>query len=71
MRADDRERGLVAAVDACLTGTEERGKAALLGHIAGHLRDALAVSAAVPTLGWMKGTAVYSETDPVRDCHPS
>lgn len=52
MRADDRERSLVAAVDACLTGTEERGKAALLGHIAGHPRDALAVSAAVPTVSF-------------------
>jgi uncharacterized NAD(P)/FAD-binding protein YdhS len=51
-RADDRERGLVAAVDACLTGTEERGKAALLGHIADHPRDALAVSAAVPTVSF-------------------
>ncbi|MFJ6837200.1 FAD/NAD(P)-binding protein [Streptomyces sp. NPDC091209] len=52
VRADDRERSLVAAVDACLTGTEERGKAALLGHIAGHPRDALAVSAAVPTVSF-------------------
>ncbi|MEU4877519.1 FAD/NAD(P)-binding protein [Streptomyces sp. NPDC021608] len=52
VRADDRERGFVAAVDACLTGTEERGKAALLGHIAAHPRDALAVSAAVPTVSF-------------------
>ncbi|WP_329417872.1 FAD/NAD(P)-binding protein (plasmid) [Streptomyces sp. NBC_00704] len=52
VRADERERGLVAAVDACLTGTEERGKAALLGHVAGHPRDALAVSAAVPTVSF-------------------
>jgi hypothetical protein len=21
--------------------------------------------------GWMKDTAIYSETDPVRDCYPS
>lgn len=51
-RADDRERSLVAAVDACLTGTEESGKAALLGHIAEHPRDALAVSVAVPTVSF-------------------
>ncbi|MEU0438143.1 FAD/NAD(P)-binding protein [Streptomyces sp. NPDC006290] len=52
VRANDRERSLVAAVDACLTGTEERGKAALLSHIADHPRDALAVSAAVPTVSF-------------------
>ncbi|KAB1987477.1 FAD/NAD(P)-binding protein [Streptomyces triticiradicis] len=52
VRANERERSLVAAVDACLTGTEERGKTALLGHIAGHPRDALAVSAAVPTVSF-------------------
>ncbi|MFD8309206.1 FAD/NAD(P)-binding protein [Streptomyces sp. NPDC059690] len=57
VRADDRERSLVAAVDACLTGTEERGKAALLGHIAAHPRDALAVSAAVPTVSFNGVTA--------------
>ncbi|MEV1026453.1 FAD/NAD(P)-binding protein [Streptomyces sp. NPDC050264] len=51
-RADGRERSLVAAVDARLTGTEEQGKAALLGHIAAHPRDALAVSAAVPTVSF-------------------
>lgn len=50
--ADDRERSLVAAVDARLTGTEEIGKAALLGHIAEHARDALVVSAAVPTVSF-------------------
>ncbi|MGW3669407.1 FAD/NAD(P)-binding protein [Streptomyces sp. NPDC005141] len=51
-RADERERSLVAAVDARLRGTEEQGKAALLGHIAAHPRDALAVSAAVPTVSF-------------------
>ncbi|MEU8977550.1 FAD/NAD(P)-binding protein [Streptomyces sp. NPDC048309] len=51
-RADDRERSLVAAVDARLTGTEESGKAALLSHIAEHPRDALVVSAAVPTISF-------------------
>lgn len=57
VRANERERSLVAAVDACLTGTEERGKAALLGHIAAHPRDALAVSAAVPTVSFNGVTA--------------
>ena len=57
VRASDRERSLVAAVDACLTGTEERGKAALLGHIGAHPRDALAVSAAVPTVSFNGVTA--------------
>ncbi|MCX4527203.1 MULTISPECIES: FAD/NAD(P)-binding protein [unclassified Streptomyces] len=50
--ADERERSLVGAVRARLTGTEEAGKAALLGHIAGHPRDALVVSAAVPTVSF-------------------
>jgi len=51
-RADDRERSLVAAVDARVTGSEESGKTALLRHIAEHPRDALAVSAAVPTVSF-------------------
>ncbi|WP_374774021.1 FAD/NAD(P)-binding protein [Streptomyces sp. NBC_01310] len=51
-RADDRERSLVAAVTARLTGSEESGKEALLGHIAAHPRDALMVSAAVPTVSF-------------------
>ncbi|WP_063766942.1 FAD/NAD(P)-binding protein [Streptomyces sp. NRRL S-813] len=51
-RSDERERSLVTAVRARLTGTEEGGKAALLGHIAAHPRDALAVSAAVPTVSF-------------------
>ncbi|MET9410838.1 FAD/NAD(P)-binding protein [Streptomyces sp. NPDC002935] len=51
-RADERERSMVAAVAARLCGTEEQGKAALLGHIAAHPRDALVVSAAVPTVSF-------------------
>ncbi|MGW7441195.1 FAD/NAD(P)-binding protein [Streptomyces sp. NPDC054849] len=63
-RADDRERNLVAAVAARLTGSRERGKAALLGHIAQHPRDALVVSVAVPTISF-NGVTSAEEARPL------
>ncbi|MER5950828.1 FAD/NAD(P)-binding protein [Streptomyces sp. NPDC001904] len=51
-RADARERSLVAAVRARVAGSEEEGRAALLGHIGAYPRDALVVSAAVPTVSF-------------------
>ncbi|GGO90518.1 FAD/NAD(P)-binding protein [Wenjunlia tyrosinilytica] len=49
---DARERSFVHAVAQRVTGTESEGAAALLNHIKEHPRDALAVSAAVPTISF-------------------
>jgi hypothetical protein len=56
-RADDRERSFVAAVtaragDPVCADADSPGAQALLRHIQNHPRDALAVSAAVPTIAF-------------------
>nr|WSZ17618.1 FAD/NAD(P)-binding protein [Streptomyces canus] len=51
-RATERERRFVAAVTERIRHGGQAGAAALLGHVAAHPRDALAVSLAVPTISF-------------------
>lgn len=57
---DERERGFVAAVGARISGTDR--SAALLRHIEAYPEDALAVSAAVPTIAFAGTTGLPAET---------
>jgi uncharacterized NAD(P)/FAD-binding protein YdhS len=61
-RGNDRERSLVAVVTARVRDCRGTGATALLRHIGEHPRDALAVSAAVPTIAFSGVTDVQQET---------
>jgi len=60
-RADDRERSFVAVVGERVKDARRAGARALMAHIAEHPRDALAVSAAVPTIAFSGVTDVQQE----------
>jgi len=60
-RADDRERSFVEVVGARVKDARRAGARALMAHIAEHPRDALAVSAAVPTIAFSGVTDVQQE----------
>jgi uncharacterized NAD(P)/FAD-binding protein YdhS len=60
-KGTDRERSLVEVVTARVADCRGVGAAALVGHIAAHPRDALAVSAAVPTIAFSGVTDVQQE----------
>lgn len=60
-RADERERGFVDVVTQRVQGGRERGARALLRHLERFPRDALAVSAAVPTIAFSGVTDVQQE----------
>jgi uncharacterized NAD(P)/FAD-binding protein YdhS len=60
-RGDDRERSLVDVVTSRVQDCRGTGAAALVRHIAAHPRDALAVSAAVPTIAFSGVTDVQQE----------
>jgi len=60
-RADDRERSFVEVVGARVKDARRAGARALMAHIAEHPRDALAVSAAVPTIAFSGVTDVQHE----------
>ncbi|QBX55271.1 lycopene cyclase [Nocardioides seonyuensis] len=51
-RGDERERSMVDVVNLRVADARNAGAQALLGHIADHPRDVLAVSAAVPTIAF-------------------
>ena len=57
----DRERSLVAVVDARVRDCRGGGAAALVRHVHAHPRDVLAVSAAVPTIAFSGVTDVQQE----------
>ena len=59
-RGDDRERSFVDVVGRRVAGGPD-GRTALLAHLATHPRDALAVSAAVPTIAFSGVTDVQRE----------
>ena len=61
-KGNDRERSLVAVVTARVRDCRGTGATALLRHIGEHPRDALAVSAAVPTIAFSGVTDVQQET---------
>ena len=60
-RGDDRERSLVDVVTRRVQDCRGTGAAALVRHIGAHPRDALAVSAAVPTIAFSGVTDVQQE----------
>ena len=60
-RGDDRERSLVDVVTRRVKDCRGTGAAALVRHIGAHPRDALAVSAAVPTIAFSGVTDVQQE----------
>ena len=60
-RGDDRERSLVDVVTRRVQDCRGTGAAALVRHIGKHPRDALAVSAAVPTIAFSGVTDVQQE----------
>jgi uncharacterized NAD(P)/FAD-binding protein YdhS len=60
-RGDDRERSLVDVVTSRVEDCRGVGAAALVRHIGSHPRDALAVSAAVPTIAFSGVTDVQQE----------
>jgi uncharacterized NAD(P)/FAD-binding protein YdhS len=60
-RGDDRERSLVDVVTSRVQDCRGTGAAALVGHIGTYPRDALAVSAAVPTIAFSGVTDVQQE----------
>jgi hypothetical protein len=60
-RGDDRERSLVDVVVTRVQDCRGTGAAALVRHIGAHPRDALAVSAAVPTIAFSGVTDVQQE----------
>jgi hypothetical protein len=60
-RADDRERSFVEVVGVRVKDARRAGAQALMAHIAEHPRDALAVSAAVPTIAFSGVTDVQQE----------
>jgi uncharacterized NAD(P)/FAD-binding protein YdhS len=60
-RADDRERSFVEVVGIRVKDARRAGARALTAHIAEHPRDALAVSAAVPTIAFSGVTDVQQE----------
>jgi uncharacterized NAD(P)/FAD-binding protein YdhS len=57
----DRERSLVAVVDARVRDCRGGGAAALIRHVHAHPRDVLAVSAAVPTIAFSGVTDVQQD----------
>jgi uncharacterized NAD(P)/FAD-binding protein YdhS len=68
----DRERSLVAVVDARVRDCRGGGAAALVRHVHAHPRDVLAVSAAVPTIAFSGVTDVQQEAwDLVEGIGPS
>ncbi|KAA1423067.1 lycopene cyclase [Mumia zhuanghuii] len=60
-RGDERERSLVDVVAQRVKDVRHQGARALMNHIAGHPRDILAVSAAVPTIAFSGVTDVQQE----------
>lgn len=60
-RGDDREASLVGVVTSRVQDCRGAGAAALVRHIGAHPRDALAVSAAVPTIAFSGVTDVQRE----------
>jgi uncharacterized NAD(P)/FAD-binding protein YdhS len=60
-RGTERERSLVAVVDARVRNCRGGGAAALVRHVHAHPRDVLAVSAAVPTIAFSGVTDVQQE----------
>ncbi|MGY2875749.1 putative NAD(P)/FAD-binding protein YdhS [Marmoricola sp. URHA0025 HA25] len=60
-RADERERSFVDVVGVRVKDARRAGARALMAHIAQHPRDALAVSAAVPTIAFSGVTDVQQE----------
>jgi uncharacterized NAD(P)/FAD-binding protein YdhS len=60
-RGTERERSLVAVVDARVRDCRGGGAAALVRHVHTHPRDVLAVSAAVPTIAFSGVTDVQQE----------
>jgi len=60
-RGDNRERSLVDVVTSRVQDCRGTGSAALVGHIGSYPRDALAVSAAVPTIAFSGVTDVQQE----------
>ena len=60
-RGDERERSLVHTVTARVTGTRAQGERAVRAHLAAHPRDALVLSAAVPTIAFSGVTDIQQE----------
>lgn len=61
VRADERERSLVAVIGQRVDDVRHDGARALIAHIAAHPRDVLAVSAAVPTVAFSGVTELRQE----------
>ncbi|MBT0771668.1 FAD/NAD(P)-binding protein [Kineosporia sp. J2-2] len=61
VRGDDRERSFVDVIERRVNDVRNSGAQALIAHIAAYPRDALAVSAAVPTIAFSGVTDLQQE----------